>query len=731
MVAWLNRNILLPGWAMVWASLFCLMLMLFALWILMRQPWLGIELELRGEHAVTVQHVYQNSPAEGQLEVGDVIVALIDERGDVFKLEPIDLQDDHSDLPTFLEYRRAMQRQKAIADLLSHKRVGIRLQGNESITLQPAKVRPLSSVPVNFWIIALIGSASFLIGFATWRLQSGSVATRIFFISGIGIAICSWATAIFVFRELALSDALLVALTKLSVFGAELTAFSCAALIWAYPRPIARYSVVPLIYLFVVMDSWRILLEVVDIPGHSFYFGMVVAVPFGLVFSIIQWHYAAEKPDDRAILKWVNLSIYIAVFLVMTVYFLPIVVHGSPFVGITFAFVIMLFVFLGFAFAITRYRLFDIERLWSDIWLWFLAGLTILVADLVLVLFMNINQGIALTATLIVVGWMYFPVRQRLWAKIFRQREIQIEDYLPKIAAALTGMEDDVNNLWRTLLKDVFQPLVIEEAIVDESSPRILDDGLALAVPGGHGVHGLHLQYADRGRRLFHHGDVKLSAALCHLVFGKQHSIASYMEGMQAERQRIVRDLHDDVAGKLLAMKLIAPESRHAHLADEALKALRSVIYSLDSPRGMCLQDASIRWYGDMRERCEAKGIVLELSFQDGLEELMLSPKQMLNYERIVHEGVTNAIVHSMATIIQIDIRAEMNHLVLEMINDGNAGGESVHLGQGRGLLNIAQRMSEMRGRMEYFDERDDRIFRLYCIKPIEVSNAENIDSRG
>jgi signal transduction histidine kinase len=722
----INKNYLLPGWSMVWASIFCLILMGSAFWILTQQPWLGVKLSLGEKGTITVQHVYENSPAQGRLKEGDVLVALLNDESVPFQLKPIDLQDDYSDLPTFAEFRLATHRQERITQLLRGKQINVLLQSDKVVTLEPSERRPLSSIPISFWVVIFAGCISLLISFMTWRLRSGIVATRIFLVCGIGLTICAWASAIFVFRELALGETFLVALTKLSVFGAELTAFSCSALIWSYPKSIARFPVVPLIFTFVILDGFRIFFEIAEGPGHSFVVGIILAVPLGVVFSVIQWRNAAGKPDDKAVLKWVNLSIYTAVITVMVLYFLPILMHRPPVVDITLAFIIMLFVFLGFAFAIARYRLFDIERWWSDIWLWFFAGLTIVIADLALVLFANINQGIALTAILLLVGWIYFPLRQRLWSKVFRYRENHLEDYLPKIAEALTGMSGDVERLWRGLLQEIFQPLAIENLEYAGKVPSILEGGLVLAVPGGHEEQVLQLRLAARGRRLFLHEDVKLSAALFHLVFGKHHSIASYMKGAQAERQRIVRDLHDDVAGKLLAMKLISPEARHADLADDALKALRSVIYSLDSSKGMSLQEAVIRWKADMSERCEASGIELEFSLQGGLEEFMLTPRQMLNYERIIHEGVTNAIVHSSANKLCINIRLCGEELVVELINDGNVGEDDQHPGQGIGLLNIAQRMSEMGGRMEYNDDRENGVFQLCCVNPIGGGNAED-----
>jgi signal transduction histidine kinase len=731
MIGPINKNYLLPAWSIVWASCFCIILIGSAYFVLTHHPWIGVSLGLNHKEEITVLDVYEGSPAHGLLNAGDVILALLDENNVPFPLKAIDLKESHSDLALFKQFQFAMQRQSRISHILEGSQVGFLLPDKQIVTLRPFSTRSFTSVPFGFWIILFIGSASFLISFMTWRLRVSSIATRIFLVCGIGTTICAWASSIYISREIAIDGALLSTLIKMGNSGAEITAYSCVALIWSYPKPIARFPVVFLVSAIALLDIVRVFFEITDIPGHSFVIGIVSAVPIGIVFSILQWRNADGKPDDKAVLKWVNLSIYTAVIAVMILYFIPISLNQRPVVDITFAFIIMLFVFLGFAFAITRYRLFDIERWWSDIWLWFFAGLTIVVVDLSLVLFTNINQGIALTAVLFVVGWIYFPMRQRLWSKIFRYRKNNLEEYLPVIVEALTEMRGgSVDNLWRNLLHEIFQPLAIDDCEYLGELPQIREEGLVLTVPSGTSDNrGLQLRLAAGGRRLFLHEDVKLSTALHHLVFDKHNSIASYMKGAQEERHRIVRDLHDDVAGKLLAMKLISPDTRYAGLADDALKALRSVIYSLDSNKGMSLQDAVIRWKEDMYERCHASKITLEISLQDGLSECILTPRQMLNYERIIHEGVTNAIVHSSTNKLSIDISFRAQELILVIQNDGNKRKNTNESGQGIGLLNISQRMLEMGGRMEYEDDQVNGIFRLCCVNPFgDDCHAEYTD---
>ncbi len=111
----------------------------------------------------------------------------------------------------------------------------------------------------------------------------------------------------------------------------------------------------------------------------------------------------------------------------------------------------------------------------------------------------------------------------------------------------------------------------------------------------------MELYYADKGHRLFSNDDISLAQAL----FGisektmKQHE--DYRQGMLDERKRIMRDLHDDIGGRLLT--LTHNEHSDSHIAAEALKRLREIIYSLDIEQQVTLNAAVARWRIEALER--------------------------------------------------------------------------------------------------------------------------------
>ena len=712
------RNLLLPSWGILTATGLGAVMICMAAWLLVQQPWLGIKIGITEDRFIVVEHVIPGSPADGALKQGDKIVALIGNDDTRIQLQPTDLMESLDRCSTFELYRHALERHQIITSIISQAPIGIELTDGTTVTLTPSPTRALSSILPGTWLILLVGTTGFLIAATTLLLRHKSTATQLFFVSGLSFQISAWGAAIYSGRELAIDVLLARIATTSAISGAELLAISLTALIWSYPKPVSRFPSVFILYGLAIADILRIVFLAGDMPLHSLFFGTITVVPLGIIFSLIQWQQSKDKADARAILKWMNLSIYIAVLLIMGTYFIPIVIFGTPYVNIAFGHAIVVIVFLGFAFAITRYRLFDIERWWIDIWLWFFAGILILATDFVLAYAIKMNHGVALAVALIIVGWLYFPLRQAIWKKLLKRQNDRLEDYLPKIVTAIARADDNIEQLWQILLRDIFNPLTLERSELSTGAPSITDEGLTLLVPGNEDTDGYKLRYADKGRRLFLEGDMRLTESLFNLVFDKQRSFASYMRGVHEERKRIVRDLHDDVAGRLLAIKLNNHNDNSATPVNEALTALRSVIYSLNRPQEKTLGEASTRWRTDLHNLTSHGKTILTWDVDSDLDELALTPHQILNLERVIREAFTNAMRHSNPEKIVVRAYMDGSNLVLEVTNNGN--NRNIDFQQGNGLLNIKQRMQEMGGSMTYVNNKKHGSFNLFCSMPME-----------
>src|SRR5690606_22490052 len=83
--------------------------------------------------------------------------------------------------------------------------------------------------------------------------------------------------------------------------------------------------------------------------------------------------------------------------------------------------------------------------------------------------------------------------------------------------------------------EDAFRPLSITAA-TDVQDPSLIDDGLALAVPGVGGLPGYRLDYADGGRKLFSLRDADLAVELTTMLANALESREAYEKGLAAER---------------------------------------------------------------------------------------------------------------------------------------------------------------------------------------------------
>lgn len=173
---------------------------------------------------------------------------------------------------------------------------------------------------------------------------------------------------------------------------------------------------------------------------------------------------------------------------------------GATFVGIIFitvwlgvpppvsqgyAFGVVTAMYLGVAVGITRYRLFDLERWWFNVWLWLFAGAAVIATDLVLVYTLQWARIQALGLALALVGWIYFPARQWLIDKLLPEKKRRLESLFPQLLriGLASGHTDNLAHAWRQLVQETFAPLHITGLDQHITVAQVSQDGLALDLP--------------------------------------------------------------------------------------------------------------------------------------------------------------------------------------------------------------------------------------------------------
>lgn len=195
-------------------------------------------------------------------------------------------------------------------------------------------------------------------------------------------------------------------------------------------------------------------------------------------------------------------------------------------------------------------------------------------------------------------------------------------------------------------------------------------------------------------------------------VAAAQRELAASFEARQqleraqaaaVERERIYRDLHDDVGAKLLGLAISAQRAslpREADLARSALQDLRDVVSrSAHANTPLCDLLADLR--AETEQRVKAAGLELDWTFPDGDPGIPVSADAALNVSRIVREAVTNVLRHAEASRIGIVTRLEQQRFVLEVSDNGvgcPASGVRAH----RGMTGMQARAAALRGALSW-----------------------------
>jgi two-component system, NarL family, sensor histidine kinase UhpB len=172
----------------------------------------------------------------------------------------------------------------------------------------------------------------------------------------------------------------------------------------------------------------------------------------------------------------------------------------------------------------------------------------------------------------------------------------------------------------------------------------------------------------------------------------------------QAERARIMRDMHDGMGGQLLSLLIQTrdpdtPREELEQAVGAAISDLRLLVDSLDSV-GDSLDVALAVFRDRLTPRLQAANI--EFGWHNELTKPTQShsPSVTLNVYRILQEAMTNALRYSEAKTISISIAPALSDglIHIKVIDDGR--GIAPNAIMGRGLANMRRRAQEIGGQL-------------------------------
>lgn len=164
-----------------------------------------------------------------------------------------------------------------------------------------------------------------------------------------------------------------------------------------------------------------------------------------------------------------------------------------------------------------------------------------------------------------------------------------------------------------------------------------------------------------------------------------------------AERQRIMRDLHDGVGAQLVGLLNLVkqPDPQPAVLEEHVKAALDEMRLAVDS---MQLADgdlttalATLRWR--VQPRLQAAGLALHWDVHELPALPGMTPRAVLQVQRIVLEALTNVLKHAQASAIWVSCAAaDVGGITLAIADDGLGLPTDSEPVQGHGLRNMQTR---------------------------------------
>ncbi len=694
-----------PTYALLALALVSVMLIACAAWFALKQPWIGVQMAVVDDK-VRVVHVI--AALGQQIPEGVEVKRLVSATGEAQDVLVSDLIEEPDFFNTYSEMAEFFVRQTTFDAMLREQQVTLVWVDDSGVEKQvrvTPKKRPLSSLPLVFWFQVIVGFIGFLIASWIFLLRKDDWGARMFGLSGVLFPIFTLPAAIYSTRELALQGEIFRWLASLNHFGAFMFGCTLVAIFMTYPRRLVRPS--RLLWLPAIFGAWLAADVFRWAPDQDWgsRIPVTLAMLAAIICAVVQWRKTRNQPLERAALRWFTLSTLIGsgLFIFTTVGAQLLGLFEMPQQGYAFGY--FLIIYLGLALGLRRYQLFDMDEWAYRGFMWVVGALSVIALDGLLIYF-GLTEATSLGLSLLIAGWLYFPLRQWMWQHIVNKNAQNFESLLPELSdIAFTANHIEQRSRWEAFLIKVFDPLEMKQGNVSGTTCGLREEGLGLQVAACGNFPSYVLRYAGRGVRLFSTRDAEFAEALTHLLEQVMSGRSSYEQGVAQERLRIGRDLHDNIGARLLKLIHHLRGTPDAEIARDAMKDLRTSIAAMDS-QPVPLRDALADWRAEARSRCEAGRCQLTWDQNESVPSLELLPRIKGMLESVMREILTNALKHASPNKIGVAITTSESNLTARVTNDGEIA-DPLTWKDGYGLRNIRGRMEELGGNLNIVSGND------------------------
>lgn len=188
-------------------------------------------------------------------------------------------------------------------------------------------------------------------------------------------------------------------------------------------------------------------------------------------------------------------------------------------------------------------------------------------------------------------------------------------------------------------------------------------------------------------------------------------------QNLQLIRDRIARDLHDDVGSTLSSIRFFSEFARSKATNPEVTpilkrinesaatlsESMQDIIWAINSKNDQ-LDDLLTRMREFGFRMLEARDIHFKVQVSDSFRSTRLDIGQRRNIFLIFKEAVNNAAKYACCTEVSLHIKLVGNHLRMVISDNGN-GFDNHKITTGNGLMNMQKRAREIGGILNIFSE--------------------------
>jgi signal transduction histidine kinase len=213
-----------------------------------------------------------------------------------------------------------------------------------------------------------------------------------------------------------------------------------------------------------------------------------------------------------------------------------------------------------------------------------------------------------------------------------------------------------------------------------------------------------------------------LTKSIAQRKLRKQLAALEKQRELDKERQRISREMHDDIGAGLTQIVLMSESAKGkksgnsekelteiTNTSRKLVNNMGEIIWSLN-PENKTLEQLMAHLREQLHHLLEYSGIAYNIHLPENGKNILLPNEMRRNILLITMETVHNAVKYSNAK--NIEVNALLNNGVLTFtVRDDGIGFDTEKLNTGNGLKNIRHRVNEMHGQLN-------------------IESAENLGSR-